>query len=100
MTPALPFVGRSAEVATLRSLCRETASGRRMALVSGEAGVGKSRLIRELAHEATAGGAVVLYGVCDPELAVPYQPVVESLDHLFRHTDAATLSADLEPVGG
>ncbi|MGE5765178.1 MAG: helix-turn-helix transcriptional regulator [Mycobacterium leprae] len=74
--------------------------GQRATYGAREAGVGKSRLIRELAHEATAGGAVVLYGVCDPELAVPYQPVVESLDHLFRHTDAATLAADLEPVGG
>src|SRR5512144_1982465 len=74
--------------------------GQRATYGARETGVGKSRLIRELAHEATAGGAVVLYGVCDPELAVPYQPVVAAPDHLFRHTDAATLAADLEPVGG
>ena len=101
LTPTWPFAGRSAELVTLRSLWAETAAdGRRVALVAGEAGVGKTRLIREFAHEAAAAGAAVLYGVCDPELAVPYQPVVESLDHLFRHTDAATLAADLEPMGG
>lgn len=101
LTPAWPFAGRSAELGTLRSLWAKTAAdGRRVALIAGEAGVGKTRLVREFAHEAAAGGAAVLYGVCDPELAVPYQPVVESLDHLFRHTDAVTLAADLEPMGG
>jgi DNA-binding CsgD family transcriptional regulator len=101
LTPAWPFAGRSAELATLRSLWTETtADERRVALVAGEAGAGKTRLIREFAHEAAAGGATVLYGVCDPELAVPYQPVVEALDHLFRHTDAAALAGDLESMGG
>ncbi|MBL8925164.1 MAG: AAA family ATPase, partial [Pseudonocardia sp.] len=101
LTSTWPFAGRAAELGTLRSSWAETATdGRRVALVAGDAGVGKTRLIREFAHEAAAAGAAVLYGVCDPELAVPYQPVVESLDHLFRHTDAACLAADLEPMGG
>lgn len=100
LTSTWPFAGRAAELGTLRSSWAETATdGRRVALVAGDAGVGKTRLIREFAHEAAAAGAAVLYGVCDPELAVPYQPVVESLDHLFRHTDAACLAADLEPMG-
>ncbi|MGE3289442.1 MAG: AAA family ATPase [Pseudonocardia sp.] len=101
LTPAWPFAGRSAELAALRSLWAQTASdGRRVALLAGEAGVGKTRLIREFAHEAAADGATVLYGVCDPELAVPYQPVVEGLDHLLRYTEADTLAADLGATGG
>src|SRR5512144_549909 len=100
LTPAVPFVGRAVELTTLRALWAESGDERRVALIAGEAGVGKSRLIRELAREAAAEGAVVLYGACDPDLAVPYQPVVEALDHLLRHTGAAALATDLGASGG
>ena len=58
LTPRWPFAGRSAELVALRSLWAETAAdGRRVALVAGEAGIGKTRLIREFAHEAAAPSA-------------------------------------------
>ncbi len=58
--------------------------GRRIALVAGEAGSGKSRLVREFAHEAAAGGALVLYGACDAVVPTPYGPFAEALDRLAR----------------
>jgi DNA-binding CsgD family transcriptional regulator len=101
LTPSFPFAGRSRELVTLRTLIpRADGEGRRFALIGGEAGSGKSRLVREFAHEAAAGGALVLYGACDSVVQRPYRPFVEALDQLVRTTDAATLRADLGAGGG
>jgi predicted ATPase len=101
LTPSFPFAGRLRELATLRTLIpRAEGEGLRFALVGGEAGSGKSRLVREFAHEAAAGGALVLYGTCDSVVQRPYRPFVEALDQLVRTTDAATLRADLGAGGG
>jgi len=100
-TPSFPFAGRSRELATLRTLIpRAEGEGLRFALVGGEAGSGKSRLVREFAHEAAGGGALVLYGACDSVVRRPYRPLVEALDQLVRTTDDATLRADLGAGGG
>ncbi len=84
----------------LRGLLQRTlAEGLRFALVGGEAGSGKSRLVSEFAHEAAGEGAVVLYGACDSVVRRPYRPFVEALDQLVRETDAETLRAALGPDG-
>jgi DNA-binding CsgD family transcriptional regulator/tetratricopeptide (TPR) repeat protein len=101
LIPSFPFAGRSRELATLRTLIpRAEGEGLRFALVGGEAGSGKSRLVREFAHEAAAGGALVLYGACDSVVRRPYRPFVEALDHLVRNSDTATLRAALGAEGG
>ena len=74
--------------------------GRRVALLGGEPGSGKSRLVREFAGEAAAGGALVLYGACDAVVRTPYGPFVEALDHLARTVDPAELRAALGTGGG
>ena len=51
------------------------ARGCAFALVGGEAGSGKSRLVREFAHEAGAAGALVLYGACDAVVQRAVPPV-------------------------
>ena len=99
LAPAFPFVGRLEELATLRRLWLEIDEGGRVAFVAGDPGTGKSRLIREFAHQVADEG-IVLYGVCDPVVGIPYQPLVESLTHLLRHTDPTTLQAELGPTGG
>ena len=50
---------------------RADGEGRRVALVGGEAGSGKSRLVREFAAEAAERGALVLYGACDAVVRAP-----------------------------
>ena len=101
LAPSFPFVGRPRELATLRSLMPWAASeGRRIALVAGEAGSGKSRLVREFAQEAAAGGALVLFGACDAVVPTPYGPFAEALDRLARTVDPARLRGDLGPGGG
>jgi DNA-binding CsgD family transcriptional regulator len=101
LTPSFPFAGRSRELAMLRTLIpRVEGEGLRFALVGGEAGSGKSRLVREFAHEAAATGALVLYGACDSVVRRPYRPFVEALDQLVRRADDATLRADVGAGGG
>jgi DNA-binding CsgD family transcriptional regulator len=91
LTPSFPFAGRARELATLRTLIpTEDGDGLRLALVGGEAGSGKSRLVREFAREA-AGSSLVLYGACDSVVRRPYGPFVEALEQLVRRSDDATL---------
>ena len=74
------FVGRTAEAAALDDAWRGVADGgRALVVLTGEAGIGKTRLAAELAGRAHADGAVVLYGRFDEEAPAPYQPVVEML---------------------
>src|SRR5581483_10593070 len=75
------MVGREAELDRLLTLLGEAAAGRPMvALVSGDAGVGKTRLVTELSAAARATGYAVLTGRC-AELAdtVPYLPLADAL---------------------
>ena len=76
------FVGRTAELARLELLVRDAAGGvPGFALIGGESGVGKSRLMDEFAARARADGARVITGDCvdlgDAEL--PYAPLVGAL---------------------
>jgi DNA-binding CsgD family transcriptional regulator/tetratricopeptide (TPR) repeat protein len=92
VTSPFPFVGRSAEMERLRALIpRADGEGRRVALLGGEAGSGKSRLMREFAAEAARDGVLVLYGGCDAVVRTPYGPFVEALDQLARTLAPAEL---------
>ncbi len=65
---------------------RQASTGqRRLVLLNGEAGVGKTRLATQFAAEAHAGGATVLYGRCEQEPLRSYQPFIEALRHGLRH---------------
>ena len=85
-----PFVGRASELRRLGELLAETRHGaRRVAFVAGEPGIGKTRLVTELARIAATRGFTVLHGRAEDESVVPFQPFVEAL-----RPYAATLSAD------
>jgi len=101
LTSAFPFVGRSSELETLRALLPTAdGEGRRVVLLSGEPGSGKSRLVREFAVEAARAGVLVLYGACDAVVPTPYQPFAESLDHLVRVIEPGELETALGGAGG
>ena len=101
LTSAFPFVGRSAEVEALRTLVpTAVGEGRRVVLLSGEPGSGKTRLVREFGRAVAGDGVRVLYGACDPVVRTPYGPFVEALDHLARVTEPAALRAAMGPGGG
>ena len=75
------IVGRAAELGLMRELLAEAAAGQSVVLlVSGDAGVGKTRLLTEFSAEAAERGFTVLSGRC-AELAdtVPYLPLADAL---------------------
>lgn len=89
-----PFVGRTAELAALAAAWQQAAAGaRHLVVVAGEAGIGKTRLATEAARRAYEDRGLVLFGRCDPEAIVPYQPLVEALDGLVAATPADDLPA-------
>lgn len=77
---AMPFEGRDDEIDALRHAWQQAAGGKgRVAMVSGEAGIGKTRLLREFATIAEREGARVLWGASSAPEAQPYEPVTEAL---------------------
>jgi DNA-binding SARP family transcriptional activator len=87
LAAAAPFVGREAELATLAAAWEQAAGGaRHVVVVTGEAGIGKTRLTVEAAWRVRRDGGLVLFGRCDQEAIVPYQPLVEALDGLVAAT--------------
>lgn len=88
------FVGRREERAALEAtLERARIGARQLVLVSGEAGIGKTRLIAEFAAAAHAAGARVLYGRVDEELGIPYAPVGDALAGYVATAPTAELAA-------
>jgi class 3 adenylate cyclase/tetratricopeptide (TPR) repeat protein len=99
--PPGAFVGRISERERLAELFQEARNrSRRLALISGEPGIGKTRLAARTALDERSEGAVVLYGRCDEELAVPYGLWVEALTHYIDHAPEKLLRAHVERHGG
>jgi DNA-binding CsgD family transcriptional regulator/tetratricopeptide (TPR) repeat protein len=69
------IVGRERELSAIAALLE---SGAGTLLISGEAGIGKSRLVREAAADAAARGFRVLQGACfDRDQSLPYAPFLD-----------------------
>jgi serine/threonine protein kinase len=81
------FIGRTAELETLRAAFDATRSGRSVTVrVGGASGMGKSTLVHHfLDGVATRGEAVVLRGRAYEREAVPYKAVDTLIDSLSRH---------------
>jgi hypothetical protein len=94
------FVGRRPELDEL-SAGLEDARGRRgrLFLLSGEPGIGKSRLIREFAARARASGARVLWGRCwEAGGAPPYWPWVQIMRAYVRGQEADATRNEIGPA--
>ena len=95
-----PFLGRDEVLQRLLDAYAAAGATRRAVLVAGEPGIGKSRLLAEAAQQLHARGAVVLFGRCDEETLVPYQPFVEALSHYAAHVPTDDLRKALGPDAG
>jgi DNA-binding CsgD family transcriptional regulator/tetratricopeptide (TPR) repeat protein len=100
------LVGRDTEMARLRALLDDAAAGRAVtALVGGDAGVGKSRLVAEVMAVAGRSGFTVLCGQC-AEIgdSVPYLPFADAFrtapSHIEQAVKARPVLARLLPDGG
>ncbi|HUZ28033.1 MAG TPA: AAA family ATPase [Solirubrobacteraceae bacterium] len=101
------LVGRRSELGELTTLWDQTRDGerpvprpggeasvrsRRVVVLAGDAGIGKTSLARSLARQAHGHGGVVLFGRAAEEGLAPYQPFLHALRHYL-------VLADLDEVG-
>jgi DNA-binding SARP family transcriptional activator len=74
------MAGRAPELSQLAEQVAAARAGAHVAVVvHGPPGIGKTRLIGEVASRARADGAVVLFGRCDRQVFTPYQAVVDAV---------------------
>jgi class 3 adenylate cyclase len=77
---AFEFAGRTRELAVLVDAWKASLDGPgHLVLLAGEPGIGKTRLVTELAGRVLDQGGLVLAGRCDEDLSAPYGPVAAAL---------------------
>ncbi|MBW3662094.1 MAG: AAA family ATPase [Actinobacteria bacterium] len=98
----LPLVGRDHQIALLDQHLDEGSSSGRLLVVEGEPGIGKTRMLEELADRAEGGGHRVLTTRChEGEDRIPYGPLAELLRAAaatWPETVAAATAHDLAEV--
>ncbi len=99
--PRIAYVGRVGERELLGSAWAEVQQGaRRMVLISGEAGIGKTRLASHAAISAHGEGATVLWGAASQDLGAPYGPWIEALDRYVKGAPDEVLTGHVATHGG
>ena len=79
---ATRYVGRTEEFGLMDAAWNQAVRGVcHLALVTGEAGIGKTRFTSEFVRRIHGEGAVALFGRCDEEGFIPYQPLAEAMSH-------------------
>lgn len=96
------LVGRTRELGEARALWDLALAGQgQVLLVSGEAGVGKTRLARELTTQVQVLGGRVLVGACYAEGGSPYAPFAQILSRaLEASSDGGLVSQTEESTAG
>jgi len=98
---APPLVGRRGELAKLEALLRDAAAGAEHGAIEivGESGIGKTRLLEELAHMAEKTGGIVLSGrAFEAETVRPYGPWIDALRSARLPDLTPATRADLLPL--
>lgn len=91
------LVGRTSQLEHLDGLVSRLADGKvRVAVVTGEAGIGKTTLLRAWSDARAAAGDIVLFGACGPlERSAPLDAVMVALgEHVRRSDDPGGLLRD------
>jgi DNA-binding SARP family transcriptional activator len=95
---ASALIGRAAELSLLEKWW-QAQDGERVLLLSGQPGIGKTRLLAETAARVHASGAIVLAGRAPEETLVPYQPFLEALGHYVFNAPLPELRAVARQYG-
>jgi class 3 adenylate cyclase/tetratricopeptide (TPR) repeat protein len=92
-----PFVGRAQQLKRLSAKLEEVCNGQgSVAMLSGEPGIGKTRILEEFADLARTHGALVIKGACyDGEWQPPYSPFAEAIAECARVGDPLRFKAAL-----
>ena len=99
---AFPYAGRIGPLDAVTQAWKQSVEGiGGVVLISGEPGMGKTRLSTEAARRAfDEHGAIVLFGRADEEITSPYRPFTEALGHLINHVPADVLDAHVDEFAG
>jgi DNA-binding CsgD family transcriptional regulator len=91
------FIGRQSELAALTAALDDASAGRgQIVMLSGEPGIGKTRLAQELIPAATARSSIVLRGLCRQQRgAPPYWPWLQGIRAYIESTETDQLREDL-----
>jgi DNA-binding CsgD family transcriptional regulator/Tfp pilus assembly protein PilF len=94
------LIDRVNEITMLQALIDQTRSGKgQVVLLSGEAGIGKSRLVSEVKTNAVSRGFLLMQGSCFPtDYAIPYAPLLDLLRSHFSSYSSALPSTEIEPM--
>jgi DNA-binding CsgD family transcriptional regulator/Flp pilus assembly protein TadD len=94
------LIGRAHDLTTLRSLVDRAQSGQgQVALVSGEAGIGKSRLVAEVKTYAASHDFLLVQGSCFPtDHAIPYAPLLDLLRSFLTGHQVPLLAPEVKQV--
>ncbi len=94
------LIGRTDELAALHLLMDRAKSGEgQIALISGEAGIGKSRLVAEVKTSAASHDFLLLQGSCFPtDHAIPYAPLLDLLRSFLTSHSLARPAAEVKQV--
>ncbi|MGZ3611038.1 MAG: helix-turn-helix transcriptional regulator [Ktedonobacteraceae bacterium] len=92
-------IGRTIELTAIHELIESTKSGQgQVVVLSGEAGIGKSRLVKEAKAYATSMNFRVVQGNCFPtDLSCPYAPILDLIRTLLAHSDSTKIQDMLKP---
>jgi tetratricopeptide (TPR) repeat protein/KaiC/GvpD/RAD55 family RecA-like ATPase len=93
------FVGREKELEELESFLNEAIAGQgKTVFISGEAGNGKTRLVRELLRVAQEKNAAVLTGWCISDASSPYFPFAQAFNTFFSDQKKNKKDSEALPV--
>src|SRR5262245_62882397 len=92
-----PFVGRDHDLAILTSGLRDACAGRtRFLVVTGDAGIGKTRMVEELVRHAELSAGRVLWGRAPEQAGAPsYWPWTRAIEAYVAGADAGALREQL-----
>lgn len=99
--PRGAYVGRASERDQLKQARTAVRGGaRRLVLLSGEPGIGKTRLAAHGATVSHGDGYAVLWGACSDELGVPFEPWIGACTQIIDHLPDDTLDRYVQRFGG
>ncbi len=100
--PVAPFIGRRQELGQIKQCLQDVLRGQpRVVLVQGEAGIGKTRFLKEVQEAATYQGVQICASRCHEDLILPYFPFVDTLLSQFEQSlghAVSPLNADVAVI--
>jgi predicted ATPase len=94
------LIGRASNLDAIDRLIDHAANGAgRVALIAGEAGIGKSRLVDEIKSRAASRGMLLLQGGCfEIDRSLPYAPFIDLLRTFFTNFSADQIKRFVDPA--